>query len=141
MHGTWKVTGYGLLGSLGMLGFAAMGAAMGFELAVWLLARIGWIIGAGAVLAVLVSLALAWLMRLGRARDERDALAWQRRRAALSAQPATDLRAETIAALPRAERAAVIEQHVHYHLHVAGGTAPARVNVIPGTAGDITEGN
>ena len=79
MNGTWRVTGYGLF-PLIILGLAAGAAIEGTE---WVLARIWWITGAAFIIAALAALALAWLMRWARTRDERDAVAWERRRVQL----------------------------------------------------------
>ena len=126
MHGTWKVTGFGLLGSLGMLGFAAMGAALGIEVAVWLLARIWWILGSSAGVTVAAMLILARLMRWARARDERDALAWERRRV----QPGTPapLRAEPVTELPRTERPAIAPAVINLNFY--GVPAAERATII-----------
>ena len=116
MHGTWKVTGVGLLGSLLTLGFAAMGAAAGWTVAVWLLARIWWILGSSAGVTVAAMLILARLMRWARARDERDAVAWTQRRVQLRAEAPPPIPAP----LPAPQRQAIEHHHYGPQIHVYG---------------------
>ncbi len=133
MHGTWKVTGYGLLGSLASLGFIAAGAAAGFEAAVWLLARIVWVLG---TLAVVVALAVAVIVTLFRLADRRDARrmeVWRMQRAGtaqpiLSAPPPELSVAQTDPGPAQpAERAALGFRDLHIHLHGAADEGQAEV--------------
>ncbi len=133
MHGTWKVTGYGIL----PLAVVAVAAGAGAQIAAWLLAWLWLITGLAAAAAVVTALAVAWLMRWARARDDRDAAAWAQRRAAELP------RAERLSAIPLAQRPAIAPV-VNLNFYGADGEdQAARVlrGVIPGTAGDaITEG-
>ena len=116
-------------GSVFLVIMAAVAAVEGME---WALARIWWILGTAAVIAALAVAAMVPLMRWARRRDAQPVALWR-------GEAPARLRAEPVTELPRTDRPA-IEQHFHVHHHYAG-PEPARVTVIPGTAGDITEGN
>jgi len=138
VHGTWKVTGYGLLGSLASLGFIAAGAAAGFEAAVWLLARIVWVLGTLAVVVALAAAVIVTLFRLADRRDARRMEVWRMQRADAaqpipSAPPPELGAAQTCSCGARpdlaqpAGRAALGFRDLHIHLHGTADEGQAEV--------------
>jgi hypothetical protein len=114
-------------GTVTALAVPAVLIAAGAVVAEAVLEIIWWLVAVLAVSAVLaVALAVAVVPRLAARRDRQDAAAW----AAL--RPA-QLPAEPVTPLPRAERP-VLEQHVHYHYHAAGGEQAAAIirQALPG---------
>lgn len=133
VSGVWYTTGGGWFIYVAAIA-AAAAAIEGTE---WVLARIWWIIGAAFVIAVLTGLVLARLMRWARARDERDAVAWERRRVQLEVP-----RPARAAEIPPPQPQAIAPVSV-YVINVANADQAAIIRqALPGQAEDaVTEGN
>lgn len=84
MNGTWKVTG--TAGGGGALAVAAGAGAL--EGAAWVLVHVWWILGTGALCAVLTGVTVA---RLARWSDERAIRVWCQRPAQLYAEPVPEV--------------------------------------------------
>jgi len=148
MHGTWKVTGIPLA-SLAVIGMAA---AAGSEGALWLLARVWWILGSLAACGLIATWAAP---KIARRVDGNAAGIWIR-------QAGVDDRAPLFMSGPTrqvgAPARAAISGGTHYHFYgdaaVEAAARAARGELtegqqqigdliaIPGQAGDaVTEGN
>lgn len=113
MNGTWKQTGGGDDPARIVVAVVAVVAAI---LAIeWVAARIWWILGGTAVLAVAAILAVRWLVR------------WQQRREAVWGERRPAMRYARADEVASAERRAVAPVHLHFHgLTVAEAAEVAR---------------
>lgn len=129
MNGTWKQTDGGdSARGIGVV-LAIMAAILAVE---WLLARIWWILGGTAVVAVAVILAVRWLVR------------WQERREAAYGQQRAAIRAAGAANAPAGPAAQPAALTVHHHygptFNVATGSDLASVVRALPPEGTATEG-
>jgi hypothetical protein len=131
MNGTWRTTGGG--SSVVPALVAGVVAVVVIVAAVeWVLARIWWILGGTAVVAVLVILAVRWLVR------------WQQRReAAYGEQRAAIRHGSAACEIPAlGTQPAALNVHHHYgpEIHVAPGTSLADIaRAIPAGGTAVTE--